>query len=83
MSVIDLADTITVAISVTGIEIVALKKLSLVSHALAAQLSHSAGQEQKLLARTLDELILQIELRAAGAASSSTATLHPSKGETK
>lgn len=56
-------DTYTVTISVRGIEIVALKKLSLVSHALAQKIGGSAGQEQAVLATTLDDLVRQIELR--------------------
>ena len=60
-------DTATVTISVRGIEIVALKKLSLVSHALAEKIGGEAGREQKTLASTLDDLVRQIELRTAGA----------------
>jgi len=60
-----LFDTMTVTISVTGLELTALKKLSLVSHALAAKLPASAGQEQTVLATTLDELIRQIEIKGA------------------
>lgn len=58
-------DTATVAISVQGIELIALKKLSLVSHALAEKIGGSAGQEQKALATVLDDLIRQIELKIA------------------
>ena len=60
-----LIDTSTVTISVTGIELLALKKLSLVSHALAEKLSFTAGREQRMLVGTLDDLIRQIELKAA------------------
>jgi hypothetical protein len=60
-----LTDTATVTISVTGIDLLALKKLSLVSHALAERIGGSAGAEQKALAKTLDELLLQIELKIA------------------
>ncbi len=56
-------DTATVTISVRGIDLMALKKLSLVSHALAQKLDYRAGEEQKALATTLDELIRQIELK--------------------
>ncbi len=68
-------DTLTVTISITGIEIMALKKLALISHALADSLGRgvagslpatSAAQEQTVLATTLDELIRQIEIKGAG-----------------
>lgn len=58
-------DTHAVTISVTGLDIVALQKLSLVSHALAAKLGGSAEREQTTLAGVLDELIRKIELAAA------------------
>ena len=57
-----------VQIEVMGIELVALKKLSLVSHALAQKLGGSAGDEQKCLASVLDDVIRQIEINAAKAA---------------
>jgi len=60
-----LFDSATVAISVTGIEIVALKKLSLVSHALAQRIEGEAGREQECLAKTLDDVLRRIELAAA------------------
>lgn len=60
-------DTVVVTISVVGIELLALKKLSLVSHALAQKIGGQAGREQEVLAKTLDDLIRQIELKAAGA----------------
>ena len=52
-----------VTIEVSGIELVALKKLSLVSHALASKLSgFRAREEQKCLATVLDDVIRRIEL---------------------
>lgn len=60
----NITDTITVTVSVMGIEIIALKKLSLVSHALAEKIGGTAGREQTTLAKTLDDLIRQIELKA-------------------
>lgn len=60
----NITDTITVTVSVMGIEIIALKKLSLVSHALAEKIGGSAGREQTTLAKTLDDLIRQIEMKA-------------------
>lgn len=60
-----LIDTATVTVSVTGIEIVALKKLSLVSHALAQKIGGPAGREQTCLAEVLDSLVRQIEIAAA------------------
>ena len=63
-----LADTATVTISITGIDLLVLKKLVIISHALARTLgksSHSAEQEQLMLTRTLNELVLDIETKAA------------------
>lgn len=58
-------DKYPVTIEINGIELVALKKLSLVSHALVRVIDHSAGQEQKCLAGVLDDLIRQIEINRA------------------
>ncbi len=59
----------TVTIEVRGIELLALKKLSLVSHALASKIGdYRATQEQTCLATVLDEVIRRIELAAASAA---------------
>jgi hypothetical protein len=63
-----ITDTVTATISLLGIEIIALKKLSLVSHALAEKIGGSAGEEQKVLATVLDDTIRKIELAAAKAA---------------
>jgi hypothetical protein len=60
-----LLNTYTVTVSVSGLEIMALKKLSLVSHALAQKMGGQHEQEQKALATTLDDLIRQIEIKAA------------------
>jgi CRISPR/Cas system CSM-associated protein Csm2 small subunit len=57
-----------VEIELMGIELVALKKLALVSHALAQKIGGRAGEEQKCLAGVLDDVIRQIELSAAKAA---------------
>jgi hypothetical protein len=60
-------DSVKVAINVTGLELVALKKLSLVSHALAEKFGdYSATQEQKTLATVLDDVIRRIEIAANG-----------------
>lgn len=56
-------DTATVTITISGIELVALKKLALVSHVLATKLSSEAAREQKCLASTLDDLLRQIEMQ--------------------
>jgi hypothetical protein len=64
MNAIGIVDTATVTISIMGIEIVALKKLSLVSHALADKIGGSAGEEQRVLAKVLDDTIRKIELGA-------------------
>ena len=60
-----ITDTATVTISVQGIELIALKKLALVSYALAEKLGGSAKKEQLVLVATLDALIRQIEFKAA------------------
>ncbi len=54
-----------VTIPVRGIDLIALKKLSLVSHALGQKIGGEAGREQACLAGVLDELIRNIELAAA------------------
>jgi len=60
-----ICDSASVAIKITGIELVALKKLSLVSHALAQKIGGSAGDEQECLADVLDGVIRQFEIGAA------------------
>lgn len=57
-----LTDTATVTISIMGIDLVALKKLSLISHALAQKIGGSAADEQRCLAMVLDDTIRKIEL---------------------
>ena len=59
-----LLETMTVTIRVEPVELVALKKLSLVSHALASRLDSQAGCEQTTLASVLDDVIRRIELAA-------------------
>lgn len=61
-----ITDTATVTISVMGIDLIALKKLSLVSHMLAKKIGGRAGDEQATLAQVLDETIRKIEIAAAG-----------------
>lgn len=63
-----ITDTATITISIMGIDLVALKKLSLVSHALAERIGGEAGREQKMLATVLDDTIRKIELAVAKAA---------------
>jgi hypothetical protein len=58
-------DTAYPIVKISGIELVALKKLSLVSHELASKLDHSAGQEQTTLATVLDDVIRRIEIAIA------------------
>ncbi len=62
----NIVDDYTITITVRGIEVLALKKLSLVSHALAEKIGGQSGREQKALADTLDDLIRQIELKTGG-----------------
>lgn len=57
-----ITDTATVTVTVSGIELLALKKLALVSHALAQKLGGEGGREQTCLASTLDGLVRQIEI---------------------
>lgn len=52
-------------IAVSTLELFALKKLSLVSHALASKLDYRASEEQKCLATVLDDVIRRIELAQA------------------
>lgn len=63
-AMLGIVDTATVTISVTGIDIIALKKLSLVSHALAQKIGKQSGREQQALANVLDETIRKIEIAA-------------------
>lgn len=58
----DIATTHQIQVEVRGIDVLALKKLSLVSHALAGRLDYTARKEQEVLVQTLDDLIHQIEL---------------------
>jgi hypothetical protein len=65
VSKLGLVDTVKVEIDVQGIDLIALKKLSLVSHALAKKIGGMAGQEQATLASVLDDVIRQIEIGCA------------------
>lgn len=57
----------TVTIDVNKLELLALKKLSLVSHMLAAKIgTYQAREEQKALATVLDDVVRKIELAAKG-----------------
>ena len=57
----------TVTIDVTKLELLALKKLSLVSHMLAEKIgTYQAREEQKALAMVLDDVVRKIELAAKG-----------------
>lgn len=61
----NLADTVTVTISVTGAEMLALKQLAIVSGALMDSLrDHHSKTAQKILTRVLLEHIHQIEVKA-------------------
>lgn len=62
---ISVGATVSVQIQVMGIDLIALKKLSLVSHALAEKIGGAAGREQETLASVLDTVIRKIELAAA------------------
>lgn len=66
MTPLRITDAFSVEIKVRGIDLIALKKLSLVSHALASKLSFQAGQEQTTLATVLDDVIRKIELGIGG-----------------
>lgn len=60
-------DKVAVTVSLNGLELAALKKLSLVSHVLAQKIGGTSGEEQKCLATVLDDVIRQIEIGAASA----------------
>lgn len=64
----NMLDKTTMTISVSGLEIAALQKLSLVNHALASKLDYRASEEQKALVSILDDLIRQIAMSAGRAA---------------
>lgn len=57
----EFTDTTTRAISVTGIEVLALKKLAVICGALAESLPPSARSEQRSLTRVLVEVINRLE----------------------
>jgi hypothetical protein len=60
----NVTDKVTAQISLHVIDIVALRKLVLVSYALAGNLGGAAGQEQECLARVLDDVVRTLELAA-------------------
>ena len=60
-----MTETITVTISITGIELLALKNLSMMSHALAHDMPGIAGQEQAARAKVLEDTIRKIEVAGA------------------
>lgn len=53
------------AFKISPIEMLALKKLELVSQALATKLSYSAGLEQKCLADTLRDVLTRYQIEEA------------------
>ena len=57
----EMTDTVTRAISVTGIEILALKKLAIISKAVADSLPPSAKSEQMALVRNLVSITNRLE----------------------
>lgn len=62
----ELMERRTATIEVSGIELVALQKLSLVSHALASKIGdYRASEEQKTLAGVLDDVLRRIQLSIA------------------
>jgi hypothetical protein len=63
---VNLVDIYTITISVRGVDVLALKKLALVNHALAEKIDgYTAKEEQKMLVSVLDDLVRQIEINAA------------------
>ena len=64
-TMLGMTDTITVTISITGIELLALKNLSMMSHALAHDMPGIAGQEQAARAKVLEDTIRKIEVAGA------------------
>lgn len=61
----ELMERRTATIEVSGIELAALQKLSLMSHALASKLDYRASEEQKTLASVLDDVLRRIQLSIA------------------
>lgn len=57
----EMTDTVTRAVSVTGIEILALKKLAIISKAVADSLPVSAKAEQMALVRVLVSITNRLE----------------------
>lgn len=57
----NLTDTETRAVTVSGIEILALKKLAVICGALAKSLPGSAGAEQQSLTKVLVSVINRLE----------------------
>lgn len=59
------------AIEISSVEVLVLKKLVLINMALAGQISEPAASEQKALARVLNDITLRADLddktRKAGA----------------
>jgi hypothetical protein len=50
------------SIEIDPLEVMVLKKLVLINHALAKQLSGSAGREQASLVRVLNDITLRADL---------------------
>ncbi len=56
-------DTHTISISVTGLDLAALRSLSTVNHTLAGQIDYMAGNDLRRLVSVLDQLIAQIAIK--------------------
>ncbi len=50
------------AIDITPLEVLVLKKLVLINHALATKIAGSASREQLALTKTLNEITLRADL---------------------
>lgn len=49
-------------VEISGIELIALKKLALITHALATKFNLGAREEAECLAKVLDDVIRRFEL---------------------
>lgn len=63
----DITATIKAPVEIMGIELLALKKLAIVSAALGRKIGGAAQREQETLVAVLDKVIRQIELAHATA----------------
>ena len=61
----NMIDRTTLTVSVNGLELEALRKLSTVCHALATKVDYRASEELKVLVGVLDDLTRQIAINGS------------------